>query len=127
GYDAAGIDLDGKDFEAYSTFLRTYLQRKRLKHHIDTGPVRRERAVIGRRLTATIGTKEQAQTLDVWNADTIRAREFFKPATFDAVVTDAPYGVQHGSRTVTKGLRRTPVDLLTEAVPIWTQLLRPGG
>ena len=23
GYDAAGIDLDGKDFEAYSAFLQT--------------------------------------------------------------------------------------------------------
>ena len=60
-------------------------------------------------------------------ADTTRALEFFRPETFDLVVTDAPYGVQHGSRTAAKGLARRPQDLLSEAVPIWGRLLRPGG
>jgi SAM-dependent methyltransferase len=132
GYDAAGMDLDGKDYQAYATFVRTYLERKRLKHRMEEGPIRRERKVVGRRLTVSLAATRDAykagetQTLDVVNADTVRAMEFFKPATFDAVVADAPYGVHHGS-TGPKGLRRGPMDLLVEAVPIWARLLRPGG
>src|SRR5689334_8943329 len=38
GHDAAGVDLDAKDYEAYQGFLRTYLQRKRIKHRIEEGP-----------------------------------------------------------------------------------------
>src|SRR5690606_3985421 len=114
-------------------FVQTYLKRKRIKHQVQAGPVRREKRVVAKRLTVTLAaTKEryragETQTLDVVNADTTAAREFFKPASFDVVVTDAPYGVQHGSRTVAQGLRRAPLDLLRQAVPIWVSLLRPGG
>jgi hypothetical protein len=128
GHDAAGIDLDGKDYEAYHGFLRTYLQRKRIKHKIEEGPVRREHKVVARRLNARVGDPraESSLSLDVVNADTVRALEFFKPRSFDALVADAPYGVHHGS-TGPKGLRRDPLDLLAEAAPVWACLLRPGG
>ena len=133
GYDAAGVDLDGKDFEAYAAYIQTYLKRKRLKHKADLGPVRRDRRTVARRLTITLAaTKEDhaagdVQHLDVVHADTTLAGEFFRPGTFDVIVTDAPYGVYHGSRTVAAGLRRAPLDLLREAAPGWARLLRPGG
>jgi SAM-dependent methyltransferase len=129
GYDVAGIELDGKDVEAYTAFLKTYLQRKRVKHRIETVPVRRDKRLVARRVTARITPPRGARelTLDVVHADTTAAGEFFKPATFDAIVTDAPYGVQHGSRTVAAGLRRSPLQLLAEAAPGWVRLLRPGG
>jgi tRNA G10 N-methylase Trm11 len=88
--------------------------------------------VIGRRLQLTLAaTKDEHkaglhQRLDVVCADTTRAADFFRPGAFDLIVTDAPYGVQHGSRTPA-GLARRPQDLLTAAVPVWAQLLRPGG
>jgi SAM-dependent methyltransferase len=133
GYHAAGIDTDQRDFEAYSTFIRTWLQRKRIKHHVSfDGPVRRDGKSIGRRLQLTMAASKDErragldQRLDIVCADTVRAAEFFRPDTFDLVVTDAPYGVQHGSRTAAK-LARKPQDLLTAAVPVWARLLRPGG
>jgi tRNA G10 N-methylase Trm11 len=52
--------------------------------------------------------------------------DIFKAASFDAVVTDAPYGVQHGSRSG-GGVQRSPRDLLAEALPGWVRVLRPGG
>jgi tRNA G10 N-methylase Trm11 len=61
----------------------------------------------------------------VVNADTTAAGDFFRPASFDLVVTDAPYGVQHGSRT--GELSRSPLALLEAALPVWVRLLRPGG
>jgi SAM-dependent methyltransferase len=134
GFDAAGLDRDSKDFEAYQTFLTTWLKRKRIKHRVlESGPVRRERKVVGRRLRVELAASKEAhkagdvQLVDVVNADTTRVGEFFRPETVDVVVADAPYGVQHGSRTAETGLARDPLALLTAAVPGWTRLLRPGG
>lgn len=131
GFDAAGMDLDTKDVEAYSVFLSTWLKRKRLKHKIEFAPVRRNRQVVARRLHASLAPTREAwpagaQEVEVIAADTTRAREFFKPAGFDVLVADAPYGVQHGSRTKA-GLARGPVELLAAAAPVWAELLRPGG
>jgi 23S rRNA G2445 N2-methylase RlmL len=134
GFDAAGVDRDQQDFDAYSAFIQTWLKRKRIKHHADfAGPVRRNRQVIARRLQITLAaTKEDykagaTQHLDVVNADTARALEFFKPGAFDLLVADAPYGIQHGSRSAARGLARSPLDLLAEAVGVWATLLRGGG
>jgi SAM-dependent methyltransferase len=127
GCDVAGIELDGKDFEAYQGYLRTYLQRKRIKHRLDAHPIRRDKRLIARRLTASIARHDRTLSIDVVHADTTAAAEFFKPDSFDAVVADTPYGVAHGSRTVAAGLRRSPLQLLHDAVPAWTRLLRHGG
>ncbi|MGW7479852.1 TRM11 family SAM-dependent methyltransferase [Nonomuraea muscovyensis] len=132
GYDAYGVDVDGKDFEAYSGFLRTWLRNKRLKHTAETVPVRRERALVGRRLDVTFALSKEAykagdvQRVSVVNTDTLRSREVFKPRSFDVIATDAPYGVQHGSKGG-RGLSRSPLELLRQAVPVWAELLRPGG
>ena len=123
GYDGIGIEMDGKDVDAYAAFLRAYLKRKRLKHHTELNPVRRERRLVARRFEATVGG---TQRLTVFHADTTDAREFLRAGCADVLVADAPYGVAHGapgSAGRSRGLR----DLLTAAVPVWAQLLRPGG
>lgn len=136
GYDAYGLDVDGKDVEAYTGFIKTWLRNKRLKHTAETVPVRRERALVGRRLNVAFALSKDefkagdVQHVSVVNADTLRSREFFKPRSFDVIVTDAPYGVQHGShggRAGGKGLSRSPLELISKAVPVWAELLRPGG
>ncbi|SMD11387.1 TRM11 family SAM-dependent methyltransferase [Kibdelosporangium aridum] len=133
GYDAAGLDIDQKDFEAYSTFIQTWLKRKRLKHEAEVTRIRREHKNIGRKLHASIGvTKEsykagEALELTYINGDTAKAAEFYRAGTFDLVVADAPYGVQHGSRTQQQGLHRSPLELVKAASPGWAKLLKPGG
>ncbi|HLV73232.1 MAG TPA: hypothetical protein VKY91_10635 [Vulgatibacteraceae bacterium] len=144
GLDAAGMDIDGKDFDSYAAFIKTWLRNNRVKHKAEIANVRREKAVIGRRLHVTLApTKElyksgETMEITVVHADALEAGRFFRPASFDLIVTDAPYGVQHGSRP--KGgrppggqggrggrLSRSPVELLAAAVPEWARLLRPGG
>lgn len=134
GFDAAGVDIDQKDFEAYQAFILTWLKRKRIKHRVlESGPIRRERRVVGRRLRVELAPSKadyqagDVQVLDVVNADTTRSGEFFRPGTVDVVVADAPYGVQHGSRTAAQGLTRDPLALLAAAAPAWARVLRPGG
>jgi hypothetical protein len=133
GFDAAGIDVDGRDFDEYAKFIRTWLKNKRLKHSAEVAPIRRNKAHVGRRLDVTLGvTKERYQAGDTVKlayvqADTVRANEFFRSGAFDLVVADAPYGVQHGSHKGGERLNRSPTELLTEALPAWVSLLRPGG
>src|SRR3954452_10047620 len=104
GWHAAGVDIDGRDFDAYAAFLRSWLELKRLKHSAEVSPLRREGVRLGRRFRAEIGvTKEDWKagrtiTVDYANADTVHTRAVHRAASFDAVVADAPYGVQHGSR-----------------------------
>ncbi|MGV9762336.1 TRM11 family SAM-dependent methyltransferase [Micromonospora tulbaghiae] len=132
GYDGIGIERDSQDVEAYAAFLRTWLRRKRLKHTAETTSVRRDRKLVARRFEAVVAPSRDehragaTQRVTVLNTDTTRAREALRARCADVIVTDAPYGVAHGSRTG-QGLSRSPLELLTAAVPVWRELLRPGG
>ncbi|HEY2877759.1 SAM-dependent methyltransferase [Nocardioides sp.] len=132
GWHAAGVDIDSADFDTYAAFLPRWLKEKRLKHTATTAKLRRDGRTLGRRLDVELATSKRAWadgdtiTLSTALADTREAAEVFKAASFDALVTDAPYGVQHGSRSA-GGLRRRPLELLGEALPGWSRLLRPGG
>jgi tRNA G10 N-methylase Trm11 len=139
GFDACGADIDGRDVEAYAVFIQRWLKDKRLKHQAGFAPVRRDRRVVARRLTAEFApTKDeyqagQVQRLDVVEADTTRVGEFFRPGRADLVVADLPYGVRHGSHGRAQGgrggqeLARSPLELLRSAAPAWAAALRPGG
>jgi SAM-dependent methyltransferase len=126
GYDAIGIERDGKEVDAYAAFLKTYLRRKRLKHHAELNPVRRDRRLVARRFTTEIGGPAGRQTVTMCHADTTEARLFLKAGCADVIVADAPYGVAHGSHAG-GGRSRAPLDLLRAAVPVWAELLADGG
>ena len=133
GWHATGVDLDRTDIDAYAAFLRTWLERKRLKHRLKVVQVRSNRKVVGRRLDAeTAATRELwdaglTQQVTALTADTTSVRDHFRQESFDLLVTDLPYGVQHGSRNADRGLARNPTDLLDAALPGWCAVLRPGG
>lgn len=132
GYDAIGIEIDSGHVEAESAFLRSYLRRKRLKHTVDLNPVRRDGKRIGRRLSAVLAPTRDAyragdtQRITVFQADTTDTRGVLRSGCCDVIVTDAPYGVAHRSRSA-RETHRSPVDLLARAVPRWAELLRTGG
>ncbi len=131
GYDAAGIELDAAAVRAYALFLGTWLKKSRIKHTMQVGADRLKDGATGR-LRVDIGqvkerhAKDQVLALDVVCDDTTKARRYFKRDAFDVVVTDLPYGVLHGSRAA-ETLSRRPLDLLAAALPVWTEMLKPGG
>ncbi|MEU7902010.1 SAM-dependent methyltransferase [Actinoplanes sp. NPDC049118] len=133
GYDAIGVEIDGKDVEAYKLFLQTWLKRKRLKHTAELVPVRRQGRRAARRLEITMAASKEdhkagvVQRLTVLNADTTALDGLIRANTVDVLVADLPYGVAHGSYDDEGGMSRRPLDLLERAVPQWLALLRPGG
>ena len=60
-----------------------------------------------------------------------RLCDLFGRKKFDAIVTDAPYGVAHGATTDVRGTSgrrdRSPAGLLGEAIPVWASQLMHGG
>jgi SAM-dependent methyltransferase len=133
GWHASGVDRDAKDFDAYAAFLPRWLKDKRLKHTATSAKLRRDGQSLGRRLDVELATSKEAWaagdtiTLSVALADTRVTAEIFRAASVDAVVTDAPYGVQHGSHGGDDSLHRRPLVLLAEALPGWVHVLRSGG
>src|SRR4029453_307238 len=59
--------------------------------------------------------------------DTLKTAELLQRRRVDVVVTDAPYGVAHGSRGARGGRDHSPAQLLEAALPVWVSVLRPGG
>ena len=133
GYDALGVEIDGKDVEAYKLFLQTWLKRKRLKHTADLVPVRRQGRRAARRLEVTLAASKEdhkagaVQKVTVLHADTTQLDGLLRAHCADVVVADLPYGIAHGSHDDEGGISRRPLDLLERAVRQWVDLLRPGG
>jgi SAM-dependent methyltransferase len=132
GYDGVGVEIDGKDVEAYKLFLQTWLKRKRLKHTAELVPVRRQGRRAARRLEVTMAASKDdhkagaVQKVTVIQGDTIQLDGLIRGGVADVLVTDLPYGVAHASYDE-GGLSRRPLDLLERAVPQWLPLLRPGA
>ncbi|MES1183054.1 MAG: hypothetical protein ABUL60_04515 [Myxococcales bacterium] len=127
GFHATGVELDKKDFEAYSLFILRWVKDKRLKHNAVMGHVKGHS-----KLDLELGvTKERFKAgdtlrLNYVSADTHAIADVFQPRSFDLIVTDAPYGVQHGAQSGDATSRR-PLELLASALPVWRATLRPGG
>lgn len=133
GCNAAGVEVEAKAVEAYAAYLRTYCQRKRLKHTLELSPVRRDGKIIGKRLEAEIipTDREQPLALTVFSGDTRQSAALFGKRRFDALVADAPYGVVHGSQSGVRGVggkrSRSAAGLIGEALPVWAGQLKSGG
>lgn len=139
GHHGAGVELDVKAVEAMSAFLRTWLRRKRLKHQCEMNPVRREGKALGKRFEARVNPPHSPElTMSVFTGDTRQSAALWGKRKFDAIVTDAPYGVVHGSHVGPKThgapgsgggakRQRSAAELLDEAIVVWAGQLRSGG
>jgi tRNA G10 N-methylase Trm11 len=132
GHDAAGVELETREFDGYCTFLLTYLQRKRIKHDVEIRPGRAGRGKVRRLLVrfsadAAAYRAGHTQTVNVVNGETSQTGSLFAAGRVDAIVTDAPYGVQHGSRHEQQRRSRSPLELIEQALPGWLEVLRAGA
>ena len=130
GMNAAGIDLDRKDIREAADYFSRYLKLHRLKHEEKT----RSETFRGHSLPLTeftfADTKEHYQTgetrtLTLACADTSESPALFRRSCADIIVADLPYGVQHAPQS---GTKPEPLTVfLRRALPVWKNVLRPGG
>ncbi len=118
GYDAFGIDIGRQDIETTALFIRQYLHSERIPFkELDE---RGRRA--GRRFQFEIGAKKATRLLVLAHGDTTQAHLHMQEVPggphMHAVVGDLPYGIQHFGEIA---------SLLQKALPVWEQLLLPGG
>ncbi len=122
GYDAAGIELTESDAEQYRGFVTTYLKEHRIKHKVTSERIRKGSLAGASRWRVAIGG---GQRLEFVRGDTASAAELFGSGSFDVVVGDLPYGIQH--RSASTAHRRSPAELLDESLPGWRATMRPGA
>jgi len=118
GYDAFGIELERQDVDSSAVFIKQYLHGERIPFkELDE---RSRRA--GRRYQFEIGHKGATRLLVLAHGDTSKANLHLQEVPggprVHAIVGDLPYGIQHFAEIAT---------VLQKALPIWQQLLLPGG
>jgi len=118
GYDAFGIELERQDVETTAVFVRQYLEGE----HIRYKEINERGRKAGRRHQFEIGEKGHTRQLVLVHGDSIEAqghmREVAGGPRVHAIVGDLPYGIQHFGEIAT---------LLSQALPVWENLLLPGG
>jgi len=123
GFDVAGMDVDDTDFDAYRHFLTTYLKDNGRSFKLDDAHVRKGPQAGSKRFTVRI---EGRQRVEVVRDDAAHADRHFGAKSFDVLVGDLPYGVQHGS-TAGGNLARAPGDLVAACAAAWRAVLRSGA
>ena len=118
GYDAFGIELERQDAETTAIFVRQYLKGERI--HFKEIDERGRKA--GRRYQFEIGSKGDTRHLVLTHGDcraaNLHLRDIVGGPHVHAIVSDLPYGIQHFGEIA---------DLLSQSLPIWEQMLLPGG
>ena len=91
GFDVDGIEIDRTAYDAYRTFLVTWLKDKRFKHQVDTRcRSRRDGKVAGRRVEVVFARDkdeykaDDVQRVRLVNDDTTQAGEHYRKPVFDA-------------------------------------------
>lgn len=132
GLSPLGSEVERKEVEAYTGFVRTWARQERLRHTARTTRLTVNGRHLGSRLDAELARDKaqlragRAQQLTVLGCDAAHLPELLPAGSIDAVVADLPYGVQHAARSGQER-RRTPLDVLARLAPQWHDLLRSGG
>ncbi|GCF09051.1 hypothetical protein [Dictyobacter arantiisoli] len=118
GYDAFGIDLGRQDVDSTAVFIRQYLASEHI--HLKETDERGRHS--GRRYQFEIGRKGQAHHLVLAHGNAAESafhmREVVGGPHMHAIVGDLPYGIQHLGEVS---------SLLSKALPVWEEMLFPGG
>ncbi|WP_261816019.1 TRM11 family SAM-dependent methyltransferase [Vibrio gallicus] len=135
GLDVVGVEINAKWVQETQTFIVKYMKNGRFKHKV----VKEKRTGSGGKKIADgfaiqaahskeAFANEQSQTMKLYAADTRIINQIIKKNSCDIMVSDLPYGVQHGSKNSkdTK-MARSPLALLEEALPAWKQVLKSKG
>lgn len=136
GYDAYGIEISDKSVIEAFNYLKKYLQLEKYKHNTFTqkisGPNKSFKA---KKYEVNIAKNKEdfkngkSNHFELINCNSMYADNIYKKNSFDAIVGDLPYGVQHGNVTNQKqsSLTRNPSELVSTCISSWKNVLKVGG
>ncbi|MDN3717244.1 TRM11 family SAM-dependent methyltransferase [Vibrio breoganii] len=135
GLDVMGVEINAKWVQEIQTFIVKYMKNGRYKHKVTkekrTGSAGKKIAdgfVVNAAVNKEDFVKDLGQSMKLYAADTRIVNQIIKKNSCDVMVSDLPYGVQHGSKSAkdTK-MARSPLELIEEALPAWKSVLKPKG
>lgn len=135
GFDVKGIEINESWVQEIQNYVVRFLKEGKYKHRIQKSKQSDSR---GKKianifmLTSAVNKEDfnsgEAQTFQLFNADTRKADLILKKKSCDIIISDLPYGVQHGSKNDKNSMMdRSPLKLLEVAIPAWHTVLKTKG
>ena len=113
GAEVAGVEQNDQDIRSTVTFIRQFAQEAGIACRVQEERLRK----LGKRWSLTIG-KQPPRRCILAHGDTALAASLISGFKPHLLVTDLPYGIQHQGPLI---------DLLNRSLPVWANLLPPGG
>ncbi len=134
GLNVIGVEINPKSVHEVQTFVTKFMKNGRFKHKSQKLKATHQgKKVADGFMFEAASTKEDyangdTQSLRLFAADTRLIDQLVKKNSCDVMVSDLPYGVQHGSKnnSDTK-MARSPLELVDDALPAWKMALKPKG
>ncbi len=136
GFNVYGIETELKLVEETNIFFKKYIETERLKHKYGRrqiyGTSKSDAVYINEfeyALTKEDFKAKETKKLGVICGNSKDAFKFFKKEKFHIIVGDLPYGIKHGSKSLSKSSHksRNPSELLNGSLPDWYKVLKKGG
>ncbi|MGL5635229.1 MAG: TRM11 family SAM-dependent methyltransferase [Sarcina sp.] len=135
GLDVVGVEIDAKWVNEIETFIVRFMKTGKYKHRIQTSKIagpNGKKMADSFTLTAAVDKNDflngDFQTMQLYSADTRSINLFLKKKSCDMIVSDLPYGVQHGSKSQgISNMDRSPLWLLQVALVGWHNALKTKG
>lgn len=133
GFDVTGVEIDEKWVHEIETFIVRFMKTGKYKHRIQTAKIpgpNGKKVANSFTLTASVEKEDflagNFQTMQLYSADTRKTDLLLKKKSIDMIVSDLPYGVQHGTKN-DGAKERSPLWLLQAALPAWHNALKAKG
>lgn len=134
GMNVVGVEINHKWVMEVQAFIISFLKKGRYKHK----KLKEKRSKGGKKVADGFSLETAAdkddfndgkiQSFKVFSCDTRETGYVVKKNSCDILVSDLPYGVQHGSKnTKETKLNRSPMELLQEVAPVWYTALKTNG
>ncbi len=134
GLNVVGVEITPKSVQEIQTFVVKYMKNGRFKHKTQKLKQTAQGKKVADGFLLEAASRKEAfntgdtQTLKLFAADTRIADKLLKKNSVDVMVSDLPYGVQHGSKTAKETkMARSPLELVDDALDAWKTVLKPKG
>lgn len=136
GFNASGIEIHEQSAQDAYQFMRKYLELEKYKHTTATERISGEnKSFKAKKYSINLARNKEdikankGKTWEIIAGNSCYADKYFKKNSFELIIGDLPYGVQHGNVGGSKNttFTRNPKELVENCVEAWVRVLKTGG